>query len=70
MATVQAETLVNLNRNPSSPNGLALNSNISSGVIAEDAGWKAKLKLPPKDKRKKRHQMLQIRKEMNLKTSV
>ncbi|GFT88105.1 ATP-dependent RNA helicase me31b [Nephila pilipes] len=56
MATVQAETLVSQNRNPSSPNriGLSLNSNaVTRDMMADDMGWKAKLKLPPKDKRKK-----------------
>ncbi|GFY37507.1 ATP-dependent RNA helicase me31b [Trichonephila inaurata madagascariensis] len=56
MATVQAETLVNQSHNPSSPNrlGLSMNSNaVTRDMMADDMGWKAKLKLPPKDKRKK-----------------
>ncbi|GFV44826.1 ATP-dependent RNA helicase me31b [Trichonephila clavipes] len=56
MATVQAETIVNTSHNPSSPNrlGLSMNSNaVTRDMMADDMGWKAKLKLPPKDKRKK-----------------
>ncbi|KAG8197919.1 hypothetical protein JTE90_020297 [Oedothorax gibbosus] len=54
MASVQAETLVNLG--PGSPNrlGLSMNTNaITRDMMADDMGWKAKLKIPPKDARKK-----------------
>ncbi|XP_054715432.1 ATP-dependent RNA helicase me31b-like isoform X2 [Uloborus diversus] len=56
MASVQAETLMNPNHNAGSPNrlGMPLNSNaITRDMMADDMGWKAKLKIPPKDKRKK-----------------
>ncbi|XP_067138443.1 ATP-dependent RNA helicase me31b [Centruroides vittatus] len=59
MASIHTEPLVNsTNHSPASPvmksvANSVVNQNNVRDVISDDMGWKAKLKIPPRDKRKK-----------------